>query len=123
MHVDEPTWGGVPAGELVGGRELNTRARHQRSALRSSPGGPRRGAHGGHAPGVRRCEAEAVGQYTYETKDGPVDVHTRSIDDGWVASVDPAQGSVALPPGDGPVPLPQGGGGGRGLQRAERRSP
>jgi hypothetical protein len=45
-----------------------------------------------------------MGQFTRDTKYGPVEIHTKSIDDGWVASVDVHQLDVTLPPDDGPVP-------------------
>jgi hypothetical protein len=44
-----------------------------------------------------------VGEYTRETKYGPVDVTTKSIDDGWVAFVSAGRLPVTLPPDDGPV--------------------
>jgi hypothetical protein len=46
-----------------------------------------------------------VGQFTRDTKYGPVEITTRSIDDGWVASVRPDQVPEELPPDDGPVPF------------------
>ena len=46
-----------------------------------------------------------MGQFTRDTKYGPVEIHTKSIDDGWVASVDVHQLGVTLPPDDGPVPF------------------
>lgn len=46
-----------------------------------------------------------MGQYRHETKFGPVEIHTRSIDDGWVASIGEADIPVPLAPDDGPVPL------------------
>jgi hypothetical protein len=61
-----------------------------------------------------------VGQYRHETKYGPVDIHTRSIDDGWVASVEPTQVTVPLPPDDGPVPLLEEEAVERLLERIER---
>lgn len=46
-----------------------------------------------------------MGQFRRETKYGPVDVHTKSIDDGWVAFVSPDQLPVELAAYEGPVPL------------------
>jgi hypothetical protein len=84
------------------------------------PPGRRPRTAGQHARREQGCEAGRVGQYTHETKYGPVDIHTKSIDDGWVASVDPAQVSVPLPPDDGPVPLLEEEAVERLLQRIER---
>ena len=61
-----------------------------------------------------------VGQYSFETKYGPVDVVTKSIDDGWVAFVSATQLDVPLPPDDGPVPLLEEEAVERLLQRIER---
>jgi len=44
-----------------------------------------------------------MGQFTRDTKYGPVEIFTKSIDDGWVASVDVSHLDVTLPPDDGPV--------------------
>ena len=44
-----------------------------------------------------------MGEYRLDTKYGPIDVVTKSIDDGWVAYVEPDQLPVDLPPDDGPV--------------------
>ena len=44
-----------------------------------------------------------MGQFTRDTKYGPVEIHTKSIDDGWVASVDVSQLDITLAPDDGPV--------------------
>ena len=46
-----------------------------------------------------------VPEYRYDTKYGPVDVVTKSIDDGWVAFVSETALPVVLPPDDGPVPF------------------
>jgi hypothetical protein len=46
-----------------------------------------------------------VGQYTRQTKYGPVDVTTKSIDDGWVAFVSGGRLPGTIPPDDGPVPF------------------
>jgi hypothetical protein len=55
---------------------------------------------------VPGCDSLAhVAQYRHDTKYGPVDIVTRSIDDGWVASVSGSQVPVDLPPDDGPVPF------------------
>jgi hypothetical protein len=64
-----------------------------------------------------------VGQYRHDTKYGPVDIVTNSIDDGWVAYVSPAQLDVELPPDDGPVPLLEDEAVERLLQRIERSRP
>jgi hypothetical protein len=61
-----------------------------------------------------------VGEYRHETKYGPVDIHTRSIDDGWVASVGATQLPVNLPPDDEPVPFLEEVAIERLLQRIER---
>jgi len=44
-----------------------------------------------------------VGRYVVDTKYGPVDVVTESIDDGWVAYVNGLPDQVTLPHDDGPV--------------------
>ena len=44
-----------------------------------------------------------MGQFTRDTKYGPVEIFTKSIDDAWIASVDVHQLGVTLPPDDGPV--------------------
>ena len=44
-----------------------------------------------------------MGEYRLDTKYGPIHVVTKSIDDGWVAYVEPHQLTVDLPPDDGPV--------------------
>jgi hypothetical protein len=62
----------------------------------------------------------AVAQYRHDTKYGPVDIVTRSIDDGWVASVGETRLPVTLPPDDGPVPLLEDEAVERLLQRIER---
>jgi hypothetical protein len=64
-----------------------------------------------------------VGQYRHDTKYGPVDIVTKSIDDGWVAYVSPAQLDVELPPDGGPVPLLEDEAVERLLQRIERSQP
>jgi hypothetical protein len=64
-----------------------------------------------------------VPQYRHDTKYGPVDITTRSIDDGWVASVSETQVPVPLPPDDGPVPLLEEEAVERLLQRIERSGP
>jgi hypothetical protein len=61
-----------------------------------------------------------VAQYRHETKYGPVDIVTRSIDDGWVAAISETQLPVDLPPDDGPVPLLEDEAVDRLLQRIER---
>ena len=58
--------------------------------------------------------------YRHDTKYGPVDIVTRSIDDGWVASVGEDQLPVTLAPDDGPVPLLEDEAVDRLLQRIER---
>ena len=58
--------------------------------------------------------------YRHDTKYGPVDIVTRSIDDGWVASVGEHQLPVTLAPDDGPVPLLEDEAVDRLLQRIER---
>ena len=45
-----------------------------------------------------------MGQHTHETKYGPVEIVTKSLDDGWVAFVSETAIPVTLPPDDGPVP-------------------
>jgi hypothetical protein len=53
-----------------------------------------------------RCENLAgVAEYRHDTKYGPVEIFTKSIDDGWVAFVSEDQLPVTLAPDDGPVPL------------------
>ena len=61
-----------------------------------------------------------MAQYRLETKYGPVDIVTRSIDDGWVAAVSGPELPVDLPPDDGPVPLLEDEAVDRLLQRIER---
>ena len=61
-----------------------------------------------------------MAQYRHDTKYGPVDIVTRSIDDGWVAAVRGTQLPVDLPPDDGPVPLLEDEAVDRLLQRIER---
>jgi len=61
-----------------------------------------------------------VAQYRHDTKYGPVDIVTRSIDDGWVAFVDEGRLPVTLAPDDGPVPLLEDEAVDRLLQRIER---
>ena len=61
-----------------------------------------------------------MGRYTHETKYGPIDIFTKSIDDGWVASVSTTQLDVSLPPDDGPMPLLEAEAVDRLLQRIER---
>jgi hypothetical protein len=61
-----------------------------------------------------------VAQYRHDTKYGPVDIFTKSIDDGWVAFVSPTQLDIRLPPDDGPVPLLEEEAVERLLQRIER---
>ena len=61
-----------------------------------------------------------MAQYRHDTKYGPVDIVTRSIDDGWVASVSESQLPVRLPPDDGPVALLGDEAVDRLLQRIER---
>jgi hypothetical protein len=61
-----------------------------------------------------------VAQYRHDTKYGPVDIVTRSIDDGWVAAVSGNHLPVELPPDDGPVPLLEDEAVDRLLQRIER---
>jgi hypothetical protein len=61
-----------------------------------------------------------VGEYRLETKYGPVDIVTKSIDDGWVAYVEPDQISVPIPPDDGPVAFLEDEAVDRLLQRIER---
>ena len=46
-----------------------------------------------------------MARYRHDTKYGPVEIVTRSIDDGWVASISESQIPVTLPPDAGPVPL------------------
>jgi hypothetical protein len=61
-----------------------------------------------------------VGQYRHQTKYGPIDIFTESVDDGWVAFVSTSQLSVTLPPDDGPVPFLEAEAVERLLQRIER---
>ena len=61
-----------------------------------------------------------MAQYRHDTKYGPVDIVTRSIDDGWVAFVGEDQLPVTLAPDDGPVPLLEDEAVDRLLQRIER---
>jgi hypothetical protein len=61
-----------------------------------------------------------VGEYRLETKYGAVDIVTKSIDDGWVAYVEPDQISVPLPPDDGPVAFLEDEAVDRLLKRIER---
>jgi hypothetical protein len=61
-----------------------------------------------------------VAQYRYDTKYGPVDIVTRSIDDGWIASIGKSEIPVTLPPDDGPVPLLEEEAVDRLLERIER---
>jgi hypothetical protein len=61
-----------------------------------------------------------VAEYRHETKYGPVDIVTKSIDDGWVAYVEPDQISVPLPPDDGPVAFLEDEAVDRLLKRIER---
>ena len=60
-----------------------------------------------------------MAQYRHDTKYGPVDIVTRSIDDGWVAFVGEDQLPVTLAPDDGPVPLLEDEAVDRLLQRIE----
>lgn len=46
-----------------------------------------------------------MGEFRHETKYGPVEIVTKSIDDGWVAFVSEDALPVSLAPDDGPVPL------------------
>ena len=61
-----------------------------------------------------------MGEYRLDTKYGPIDVVTQSIDDGWVAYVEPDQLSVDLPPDDGPVAFLEDEAVDRLLKRIER---
>jgi hypothetical protein len=61
-----------------------------------------------------------VAQYRHDTKYGPVDIVTRSVDDGWIASVDEGRLPVRLAPDDGPVPLLEDEAVDRLLRRIER---
>ena len=61
-----------------------------------------------------------MAQYRHETKYGPVDIVTRSIDDGWVAAISSTQLPVDLPTDDGPVPLLEDEAVDRLLRRIER---
>ena len=45
-----------------------------------------------------------MAQYTHPTKYGPVEIHTKSIDDAWVAFVGATELPVDLPPDDEPLP-------------------
>ena len=58
--------------------------------------------------------------YRHDTKYGPVDIVTRSIDDGWVAFVGEGHLPVTLTPDDGPVPVLEDEAVDRLLQRIER---
>jgi hypothetical protein len=69
---------------------------------------------------VDRDSLAAVARYRHDTKFGPVEIVTRSIDDGWVASVGDNQLPVTLAPDDGPVPLLEDEAVDRLLQRIER---
>jgi hypothetical protein len=60
-----------------------------------------------------------VATYRHDTKYGPVDIVTRSIDDGWIAFVGDGQLPVTLTPDDGPVPLLEDEAVDRLLQRIE----
>jgi hypothetical protein len=64
-----------------------------------------------------------VPEYRYDTKYGPVDVFTKSIDDGWVAFVSETALPVILPPDDGPVPFLEEEAVERLLARIERSRP
>jgi hypothetical protein len=61
-----------------------------------------------------------VAEYRHDTKYGPVEIVTKSIDDGWVAFVSEDSLPVTLPPDDGPVPLLEDEAVDRLLQRIER---
>jgi hypothetical protein len=61
-----------------------------------------------------------VGEYRHDTKYGPIDIVTKSIDDGWVAYVEPDQISVPLPPDDGPIAFLEDEAVDRLLKRIER---
>jgi hypothetical protein len=61
-----------------------------------------------------------VGEYRHETKYGPIDIVTKSIDDGWVAYVEPDQLPAPLPPDDGPIAFLEDEAVDRLLQRIER---
>jgi hypothetical protein len=61
-----------------------------------------------------------VARYRHDTKYGPVEIVTRSIDDGWIASIGESQIPVTLPRDDGPVPLLEDEAVDRLLQRIER---
>jgi hypothetical protein len=61
-----------------------------------------------------------VGEYRHETKYGPVDIFTKSIDDGWVAYLEPDQLSVSIPPDDGPIAFLEDEAVDRLLKRIER---
>jgi hypothetical protein len=61
-----------------------------------------------------------VGEYRLDTKYGPIDVVTKSIDDGWVAYDEPHQLTVDLPPDDGPVAFLEDEAVDRLLKRIER---
>ena len=61
-----------------------------------------------------------MGEYRHETKYGPIDIVTKSIDDGWVAYVEPDQLSVPIPPDDGPVAFLEDEAVDRLLKRIER---
>jgi hypothetical protein len=61
-----------------------------------------------------------VGEYRHETKYGPIDIVTKSIDDGWVAYVEPDQLPAPLAPDDGPIAFLEDEAVDRLLQRIER---
>jgi hypothetical protein len=61
-----------------------------------------------------------VGEYRHETKYGPIDIVTKSIDDGWVAYVEPDQLPAPLPADDGPIAFLEDEAVDRLLQRIER---
>jgi hypothetical protein len=61
-----------------------------------------------------------VARYRHDTKYGPVEIVTRSIDDGWIASIGESQIPGTLLPDDGPVPLLEEEAVDRLLQRIER---
>lgn len=65
-------------------------------------------------------QPDRVGQYTRDTKYGPVEIVTKSIDDGWVAFVSEDRLPGPLPPDDGPVPYLEEEAVERLLQRIER---
>ena len=61
-----------------------------------------------------------MGEYRHDTKYDPIDIVTKSIDDGWVAYVEPDQLSAPLPPDDGPIAFLEDEAVDRLLQRIER---